>query len=71
VFFEEHYPSGEGALNANERRALCDEDIDDDSDNDEGNRDRDDTLLNLRVEEELRSFMSTCVLDTDKTVLEW
>ena len=71
MFFEEHYPSGEGALNANERRALCDEDNDDDGGNDEGNRDQDDTLLNSRVEEELRSFRSTSVHDTDKTVLEW
>jgi hypothetical protein len=50
---EEHDPSGEGALNANEQRALCDEDSDDDGGNDEGNGDQDDTLLNSRVEEEL------------------
>jgi len=68
---EEQHPSGEGALNANDRRALCDEDSDDDNGNDEGNGDQDDVLLNSRVEEELRSFRSTCVPDADKTVLEW
>jgi len=65
------HSSGEWAHNACERRALCDEDSDDDTGNEEGNGDQDDTLLNSRVEEELRSFRSKCRPDIDQTVLEW
>ena len=49
---------------------MCEEDSDDDNGNEEGNEDQDDTLLISRVDEELRSFRSTCVLDTNQIVLE-
>ena len=62
---EEQHSSGEGDLNA-----LCAEDNDDDNGIEEENGDQDDTLPISRVEE-LRSYRSTCVLDTDQVVLEW
>ena len=68
---EEQHSSRERALNACERRALCDEDSDDDNGNEDGNMDEDDTLLISRVEEELRAFRSTSVPNDDQTVLEW
>ena len=68
---EEQHSSRERALNVWERRALCDEDSDDDNGNEDRNKDEDDTLLISRVEEELKAFMSTCVIDNDETVLEW
>ena len=50
---------------------MCDEDSDDDNGNEDGNKEDDETFLISRVEEELRAFRSTCVLDDDQTVLEW
>ena len=67
---EEQHSGGEGAI-ACERRALCDEDSDDDNGKEDGNGEQEDTLLMSRIEDELRSFRSTCVPDTDQTVLEW
>ena len=60
---EEQHSSGEGAI-ACERRALCDEDSDDDNGKEDGNGEQEDTLLMSRIEDELRSFRSTCVPDT-------
>ena len=68
---EEQHSSRERVLNASERRALCDEDSDEDIGDENGTNDEDDTLLISRVEEELRAFRSTCVPDNDQTVLDW
>ena len=68
---EEQHLSRERALNACERRALCDEDSNDEHGNEEGNGDQDDTLLISRVEDELKAFRSACVIDNDEIVLEW
>ncbi len=67
---EEQHSSRERALNAFERRALCDENNDDDNGNESGNKDEGDTLLISRVDEELMAFKSTCVPHNDQTVLE-
>ena len=68
---EEQHSSREKALNACERRALCDEDNDDEHGNEEENGDQDDTMLISRVGEELKAFRSTCVIHNDETLLEW
>jgi hypothetical protein len=68
---ERQHASRERDLNAYEKRALCDEDSDDDHSNEEGNGEEDDTNLISRVEEELKAFRSTCVIENDENVLEW